>query len=93
MTEQEIVHRVDPDRVAWRVAGEEVVVLDTSNSVYFGLGATGALLWQRLVTGATSTELVTALVETAPVDRERARADVAAFLADLRGHGLLVQRP
>ncbi|MGC4746286.1 PqqD family protein [Micromonospora sp. DT201] len=93
MTPHEDVHRVDPDRVAWRVAGDEVVVLDTANSVYFGLDSAGALLWQRLVAGATSTELVTALEETAAVDRERARADVAAFLKDLRGHGLLLQRP
>ncbi|WP_444951683.1 PqqD family protein [Micromonospora ureilytica] len=93
MTQHEVVHRVDPDRVAWRDAGDEVVVLDTANSVYFGLDAAGALLWQRLVAGATSTELVSALQETAPVDRERARADVAAFLEDLRGHGLLLQRP
>ncbi|MFG1866474.1 PqqD family protein [Micromonospora arborensis] len=93
MTQHELVHRVDPDRVAWRMAGDEVVVLDTANSVYFGLDAAGALLWQRLVAGATSTELVTALEETAAVDRERARADVAAFLQDLHGHGLLLQRP
>ncbi|WP_410818065.1 PqqD family protein [Micromonospora sp. 050-3] len=92
MTQQEIVHRVDLDRVAWRVAGDEVVVLDTGNSVYFGLASSGALLWQRLVAGATSTELVTMLVDATAVDRERADADVAAFLDDLRGHGLLLQR-
>ncbi|MEK8108226.1 PqqD family protein [Micromonospora sp. M12] len=93
MTEQKIVHRVDPGRVAWRAAGDEVVVLDTTDSIYFVLDPAGALLWQRLLAGATSTELVTALVETATVDRERARADVAAFLDDLGGHGLLLQRP
>ncbi|MEH1101633.1 PqqD family protein [Micromonospora sp. CPCC 205561] len=89
MTEQEIVHRVDPARVAWRLAGDEVVVLHTGQSVYFGLSGSGALLWPRLVEGATGSELVTALLEGAEVGRDRARADVAAFLADLRGHGLL----
>ncbi|MFJ6197298.1 PqqD family protein [Micromonospora sp. NPDC092111] len=89
MKQQETVHRVDPARVAWRVAGDEVVVLDTSRSVYFGLDRPGALLWRRLVDGATHADLVAALLDDAPEGRDRAAADVAAFLDDLRRHGLL----
>ncbi|SCL35437.1 Coenzyme PQQ synthesis protein D (PqqD) [Micromonospora nigra] len=92
VTQQETVHRVDPVRVAWRLAGEEVVVLDTARSVYFGLDRNATLLWQRLVGGATSTELVATLMEGARVDRDRASADVATFLDELLRHDLL-QRP
>ncbi|MEU8373192.1 PqqD family protein [Micromonospora sp. NPDC048894] len=92
MSRPETVHRVDPTRVAWRQAGDEVVVLDTERSVYFGLDRCGALLWQRLVGGATQRELVTVLVADIAVDRDRASADVAAFLDDLRRHGLLPGR-
>ncbi|QDY08306.1 PqqD family protein [Micromonospora sp. HM134] len=89
MSRREGVHRVDPTRVAWRQAGDEVVVLDTARSVYFGLDRRAALLWQRLVDGATQHDLVTTLMDDAAVDRERASADVTAFLDDLHRHGLL----
>ncbi|MFI9639967.1 PqqD family protein [Micromonospora sp. NPDC051925] len=90
MKGQQMVHRVDPTRVAWRQAGDEVVVLDTDRSVYFGLDRAGTLLWHRLVDGATQHDLVTTLVDDATVDRDQATADVTAFLDDLRRHGLLL---
>ncbi|MFC8849785.1 MULTISPECIES: PqqD family protein [unclassified Micromonospora] len=84
-----VVYRVAPQRAAWRQAGEEVVVLDTRESVYFGLDPAGALLWRRLVDGATADELTEALVASAEVDRGRAADDVARFLAELDGYGLV----
>ncbi|MER5454862.1 PqqD family protein [Micromonospora sp. NPDC002389] len=89
MNQQENVYRVDATRVVWRAAGDEVVVLDTAQSVYFGLARPGALLWHRLVDGATHSDLVAALVQDEPVDPAQARADVSAFLDELHGHGLL----
>lgn len=84
-----IVHRAARDGVAWRAAGDEIVILDTNGSVYFGLDRSGALLWRRLVDGATTAELVAALAATAPVDPARATADVDRFLGELRQYGLL----
>ncbi|AVT33547.1 hypothetical protein C6361_33485 [Plantactinospora sp. BC1] len=85
----EPVYRVAPAGTAWRRAGDEIVVLDTTSSVYFGLDRSGALLWSRLVDGATSTELVAALTADTPVPAERAVADVRRFLDALLHHGLI----
>ncbi|MFC7547204.1 PqqD family protein [Plantactinospora sp. GCM10030261] len=88
-TDQHEIHRIAGPQVAWRAAGDEVVILDTVNAVYFGLDRSASLLWHRLVAGATVAELVATLVANAPVDEARAAADVHTFLEDLRRNGLL----
>ncbi|MEU8261769.1 PqqD family protein [Micromonospora sp. NPDC048999] len=88
-TEAATVYRVRADRVAWRTAGEEAVLLDTRQSVYFALDRSAALLWPHLVAGATAAELTAALIERTPVDRERAAADVRTFLAELESADLV----
>ncbi|WP_416904080.1 PqqD family protein [Micromonospora echinospora] len=82
-------YRVAHDRVVWREAGDETVVLDTAASVYFGLDRSGTVLWRRLAAGADLSDLAAALTAEAPVDPVRATADVAAFVDALRAHGLV----
>jgi|GEM_PF-5033596 len=86
------VYRVDGSRTAWREMGQEAVVLDLGSSVYFGLNHSAGLLWSRLLTGSTHTELVEALVAAAPgpPSPRRAAADVSAFLAAVNAEGLLI---
>jgi hypothetical protein len=76
--------------VTWHVAGDDVVVLDLQGSVYLKLNGSGRVLWERLVEPCTEGDLVAALVDMYGIDEARARADVEAFVADLRGRGLLV---
>lgn len=77
------------DRLAWRQTGEEVVVLDLQGSVYFGLNASAAPLWTMLARGATRGELVARLLADQQVDRDRAAADVDAFLTALVAQGFV----
>ncbi|MFG1677279.1 PqqD family protein [Micromonospora sp. NPDC049282] len=86
---QPTVYRIAEQRAAWRQAGEEIVVLDTRESVYFGLDPVGASLWRRLLDGATATELAEALAATTDVERDRVTDDVRRFLADLDRYGLV----
>ncbi|WP_405432586.1 PqqD family protein [Micromonospora sp. NBC_00617] len=83
------VYRVLADRVAWRSAGDETVLLDTRQSVYFALDRSAALLWPHLLAGATADELSEVLAGQAPIGRDRAAADVRAFLAELEAADLL----
>jgi hypothetical protein len=75
--------------LTWNVTGDDVVVLDLDGSVYLKLNGSGRLLWERLASTSTEDELVSALVDTYGIDRERAASDVAAFLDDVRRRGLL----
>ncbi|SCF19585.1 Coenzyme PQQ synthesis protein D (PqqD) [Micromonospora haikouensis] len=88
-TDAATVYRVRPERVAWRAAGDEAVLLDVRQSVYFGLDSSAALLWPYLVAGATAAELAAVLAEHVPVEPGRVAADVRAFLADLEAADLL----
>ncbi|MET8091470.1 PqqD family peptide modification chaperone [Micromonospora sp. NPDC005220] len=83
------VYRVRGDRVAWRAAGDETVLLDLRQSVYLALDRSAAMLWPHLMAGATAAELAEVLAERGPVELERAAADVAAFLAELEAIDLI----
>ncbi len=79
--------------VAWRETGSEIVVLDLSGSVYFGLNGTGAQLWKCLVDGASRADLVDQLARYADQSPTQMQTDVDVFLADLDKSGLLRRLP
>ena len=61
---------------------------ETSGAV--SLNKTGVYLWSRLKEGATEAEMTAGLLEKYDgVTEEKATADVAAFLAELRSRSLL----
>jgi hypothetical protein len=82
--------RLRMDGLTWHVAGEDVVVLDLQGSVYLKLNGSGRVLWELLAEEATESELAAALVERYAIEPDRASADVAEFVADLRRRRLLV---
>jgi hypothetical protein len=81
--------RLRADRLRWTQVDDEVVVVDGDTSTYLAANPSGAVLWGALADGATEDALVALLVDTYALECERAAADVAAFLDDLRGRGCL----
>ena len=77
------------DQLAWREFDGEAVLLDLRTSMYLSTNPSATVLWRKLEDGATETALAKALVDAFGVAVERARADVAAFLADCRERDLL----
>lgn len=73
----------------WRLVGGEVVVLDGASSQYLSVNGAGALLWPLIADGASTADLVGALVAEYGIDEEAAAGDVAAFVASLRDLGLV----
>ena len=70
--------------VEWQRVDDEVVALDVGSSAYVAVNDTGAALWPLVAGGTTPQQLVDALTARFPVDAERARADVDAFVVQLR---------
>jgi len=85
----EAVIRLRQGAVAWREIDGEIVALEVESSTYIAANRTGGVLWQRLTEGATEQALVAELIGRYDIDAQRARADVAAFLAALAERGLL----
>ena len=75
--------KVRGENLTWLPVNEEIIVLDLSTSRYLSVNGSGVVLWTALVEGATLPALVDLLIETYAIDRERAEADVSAFLESM----------
>ncbi len=75
------------------VAGNNVVLPTGSAAVDFNgmmtLNEVGAMLWEKLSSGAEEDELVAAILESYDVSEEIARKDTAAFIAQMREADIL----
>ena len=83
------VLRLRGEGIDWREIDGEIVALEARQSVYLAANPAGAVLWARLAAGATHDELVEALQERWPIDRDQAVRDVDAFIDAARAHDLL----
>jgi len=70
--------------VAWQHVEGEVVALDLASAAYMLANDTGSLLWPLVAEGATEARLVEELTAHFALDPEQARADVRAFVDQLR---------
>lgn len=63
---------------------DETVILDLRQGLYFGLNASGAVIWDRLMRGpATVAELESAVLASFEVDTSECRRDLEALLQRL----------
>lgn len=81
--------RLRSDGMSWRSVESEIVVLDQRDSSYLAVNQSGAALWPLLVEGATHAQLTSELADRFGIDRQRAAADVDAFLELLAQRDLL----
>jgi Coenzyme PQQ synthesis protein D (PqqD) len=87
----EIALRLRDADLDWREVEGELVALELRESRYMAVNRTGQVLWAALAEGASREELIDRLVETFDIERERAAADVDAFITELESRGLLVR--
>lgn len=69
--------------------GEEVIILNLRNGVYYGLDGAGALVWSLLATTRTLAELASAMEAKFTVDADRSLADVTGLVLNLEAEGLV----
>lgn len=79
--------RASPGQVHTEL-GEETVILDTAEGVYFGVEDVGAWIWRRIQEPVRVDELHADLVERYEVAAEKSRRDLEAFLEELLDRGL-----
>lgn len=85
--------RVSQELILREIAGEHILVPVGETALRFQgmitLNESGLLLWRKLQSGCTEGDLVEALLAEYQVERDQARADVAAFLEKLSQAELL----
>lgn len=70
--------------MTWRLLDGEVVLLDVGGARYHSLNRTASVMWPKLEAGATTDELVEAVVDEFDAEHEVVRRDVEAFLERCR---------
>jgi hypothetical protein len=67
----------------------EVIILGLDDSMYYGLSATGARIWELVQVRRTVDEILATVISEFDVERDRAAADLDALLAELQSRGLI----
>ena len=82
------VVRASPHQVSSELGGE-TVILDLNKSVYHGLDATGAYIWNLIQQGKSVQQIRDSMLEEFDVEAERCEADLLALLQELAESGLI----
>lgn len=82
--------QVDGARATWRRVGNELVILDLTDSSYLSVNDSGTAIWPMLEVGATRSDMVAAILDQFDVERETAETDLDGFLTDLSDRKLLI---
>ena len=79
------------DKYVLSTIGDEDVACSVGNGKPRAvvLNESGEVLWHLLEKGATEEELSAALCDKFDITKERAQSDAAAFVENLKSHGVL----
>ena len=69
--------------------GEEAAILGLKNSVYYGLNAVGARIWELLREPRSLQEVQAAIVSEYDVSADQAESDLVQFLRGMLAEGLI----
>jgi hypothetical protein len=78
------------DRVVSETIDGEVVAIDLESGRYYSLEGPAARAWEAIQAGQDLDGIVAAVAAEASMEADDARADVAAFIAELEAEGLLL---
>jgi hypothetical protein len=81
-----------PPHVSYSKVGDEAVLLNMHDGIYYGLDAVGTRVWELLAGGMSEEQLCDTIVEEYEVDRETAARDLDALLGELLGRRLIELR-
>ena len=68
---------------------DEIVLLNLTSGIYFGLAGVGSRVWNLMKTPKTVGNLLKAITGEYAVSPEQCERDLAAFLAQLVNEGLI----
>lgn len=81
-----------PPHVHYSKVGDEAVLLNMNEGIYYGLDAVGTRVWELLAAGSDEDEVCDTIVAEYDVDRETAARDLGALLGELLARRLVEVR-
>jgi hypothetical protein len=72
--------------------GDESAILNMKNSVYYGVNAVGATVWNLLKEPRTIAEIRDTILDEYEVDAVRCEQDLLVLLEEMRNEGLIEVR-
>ncbi|MEZ5819110.1 MAG: PqqD family protein [Hyphomicrobiaceae bacterium] len=82
------VIRRAPGQIDTNIEGE-IVAMHIESGRIFGMAETASHIWSRIDAPISFGDLIEILADEYTIDRDTCRSDVAAFLIQLREHGLI----
>ncbi len=79
-----------PDNYSWRDVNNELVVLNLQSGEYFTFNDVGRLIWLSVNDGKNVEDITKLVTEQYAATRDKAEADVKAFISNLLSEGLLI---
>ncbi len=80
-----------PDTLFAQVVDDEMVILDTVTQEYFGLDASGAMIWEYLSESGSLQSAFDAMFAAYDVDAKQLENDICRFVQELVDAGLVQQ--
>ena len=81
-----------PAQVMARAVGDETVILDLANGIYYGLDPVGARIWQLMDEGQTLVQVCEVMLSEYEVTREDIERDVLSLVQTLLERQLISVR-
>ncbi len=77
------------DRILWRAAGSETIVVDPDSGASFMLNAVGAGVWELVDGEKTIADITSAICDAYDVAPERAQRDIVEWAEWMADRGLV----
>lgn len=82
--------RAREEEVASKVIDGEAIIINLANGVYYSMDKVGAFVWDRLQSGCTLDDVITAVTGAYAVPREEAEANVRELVEELVQENLVI---
>ncbi len=77
--------------VAYRLIGDEVVIVDSRSSEMLTLNSTASVIWMHVTRGIPRDEIANVLAGEFDVTHGEALEDIAAFIGNMISRGLILK--
>lgn len=78
----------NPDLIATDMDGD-TVMMSIERGEYYGISGVGSRVWELLASPVSMTDIVQTICNEFEVDESTCQADMAHFIEDMQGHGLI----